>query len=222
MKALSIKEPYASMIYSGMKTIETRTWRTNYRGKLLLCASKKPHTNLSGNAFAIAEIIDCKPMTVEDEEKACCEIYPGAYSWVLDNVQKIKPFPVKGQLSFFEVDIETERLKTSEKIICITVTCRDHRGIEEERTSCIDLGSEIRITNYQGSKISYGNDFLKIGKCKIPIESHNTFGGSWCAEDFYLKKSDSIKLLKHLKKIKTWDLEDSTVEFEKYWTKKLI
>lgn len=213
MKALSIKEPYASMIYSGMKTIETRTWRTNYRGKLLLCASKKPHTNLSGNAFAIAEIIDCRPMTIGDEEKACCEIYPGAYSWMLDNVQKIKPFPVKGQLSLFEVDIE---------IFCITVTCRDYRGIEEEKTSFIDLGSEIRITNYQGSKISYDNDFLKIGKCKIPIESHNVFGGSWCAEDFYLKKSDLVKLLKHLKKIKTWDLEDSTVKFEKYWNEKLV
>ena len=89
MKALSIKEPYASMICSGMKTIETRTWRTNYRGKLLLCASKKPHTNLSGNAFAIAEIIDCRLMTIEDEEAACCEIYPGAYSWVLNNIQKV-------------------------------------------------------------------------------------------------------------------------------------
>lgn len=103
MKALSIKDPYASMIYSGMKTIETRTWRTNFRGKILLCASKKPHINLSGNAFAIAKIIDCRPMTKEDEGKACCELYD-AYSWILDDVQKIKLVPVKGQLGLFEVD----------------------------------------------------------------------------------------------------------------------
>ena len=107
-----------------------------------------------------------------------------------------------------------------EKVVCIVVSCRDYRGIEEDKTFCIDLGSEIRITNYQGSKISYGTDFLKIGKCKVPIESHNVYGGSWCAEDFHLKKSDLIKLLKHLKKIKTWDLEDSPTKFEKYWNEK--
>ena len=41
MKALSVKEPWASLIRSGKKTIETRTWNTNYRGKLLICTSQK-------------------------------------------------------------------------------------------------------------------------------------------------------------------------------------
>ena len=105
MKALSIKEPWASMILNGVKTIETRTWATKYRGKILLCASKNPPGGDSGNAFAIAEIIDCRDMTLSDENEACCEVYPNAKSWVLSNVRRIDPFPVKGQLGLFEVEI---------------------------------------------------------------------------------------------------------------------
>ncbi len=40
MKALSLWEPWASLIRTGAKTIETRSWPTNYRGKLLLCAGR--------------------------------------------------------------------------------------------------------------------------------------------------------------------------------------
>ena len=43
MKALSVKQPFAHFIERGMKTIETRTWATKYRGDILIHASKKPH-----------------------------------------------------------------------------------------------------------------------------------------------------------------------------------
>jgi hypothetical protein len=42
MKTLSIRQPYASLICRGIKTIENRTWDTTYRGKLLIHASGKP------------------------------------------------------------------------------------------------------------------------------------------------------------------------------------
>ena len=105
MKALSIKEPWASMIREGKKTIETRTWKTKYRGKILLCASKNPKSNISGYAFAIAELIDCLPMVKDDERFACCEVYPGAYSWFLKDIKGIEPFKIRGQLRLFEVEI---------------------------------------------------------------------------------------------------------------------
>jgi hypothetical protein len=103
MKALSIKEPWATLILRGEKTIETRVWKTDYRGKLLLCACKNPKSDISGYAFAWADLIDCRPMTTDDDEAACCEIYDGAYSWVLKNVHAIDKFPVKGMLKLFEV-----------------------------------------------------------------------------------------------------------------------
>ena len=39
MKVLSLIEPYATLIKNGVKTIETRSWKTNYRGKLYIHAS---------------------------------------------------------------------------------------------------------------------------------------------------------------------------------------
>jgi len=38
MHALSVKQSFASLIARGRKTKETRTWKTKYRGDLLICA----------------------------------------------------------------------------------------------------------------------------------------------------------------------------------------
>lgn len=40
-KVLSIKQPWSSLIVEGFKNIENRTWKTQYRGKLLIHASAK-------------------------------------------------------------------------------------------------------------------------------------------------------------------------------------
>lgn len=57
-----------------------------------------------GCAVAIAEVIDCRPMTKRDEVAAQCEVYPNAFAWVLANVRPITPFPVKGRLGLYEVE----------------------------------------------------------------------------------------------------------------------
>ncbi len=105
MKAICIKEPWVSMIVSGQKTIETRKWTTSYKGKLLICASKTPQSKLSGKAVAVVDLVDCRPMTKEDEKKACCELYEGANAWILENIQQITPVPIKGQLGLFDIQL---------------------------------------------------------------------------------------------------------------------
>jgi hypothetical protein len=40
MKAISLWEPWASLIRTRAKTYETRSWSTSYRGRLLICAAK--------------------------------------------------------------------------------------------------------------------------------------------------------------------------------------
>lgn len=46
MKALTIQQPWATLIMLGAKTIETRSWNTRYRGPLLIhAASGKPKLN---------------------------------------------------------------------------------------------------------------------------------------------------------------------------------
>lgn len=39
VKAISLWEPWASLMRTGAKTIETRSWPTRYRGPLLICAA---------------------------------------------------------------------------------------------------------------------------------------------------------------------------------------
>ena len=104
IKALSVKQPWANLIASGEKTIETRLWETDYRGPLLIVSSKQPKIEPAGFALAIVELVDCRPMTLDDESAAKCGAYPGAYSWVFSNIRRIEVFPVRGQLGLYDVD----------------------------------------------------------------------------------------------------------------------
>lgn len=56
MKALTVKQPWAGLIIAGGKDIENRTWRTSYRGRVLIHAAKTP--------VPYAEIRDCYPLPV--------------------------------------------------------------------------------------------------------------------------------------------------------------
>lgn len=106
MKALSVKQPWANMIASGEKTIETRTWATPYRGELIIVSSKQPKIAPAGYALAIATLIDCRVMTRSDERSACCRIYPKAHAWILSNIRRIKPVPLKGSLGIYDCPLE--------------------------------------------------------------------------------------------------------------------
>lgn len=116
MKAITLKQPWASWIARGIKTIETRTWATAYRGPLLICASKSPVVCRdadgtwkdfpAGVALAAATLEDCRPMTREDQAAARCEIYPRAQAWVLGRVHAFKaPWPVKGNRRLFNLEL---------------------------------------------------------------------------------------------------------------------
>lgn len=40
MKVITVKQPFASLIAAGIKEYEFRTWKSKYRGKLLIHAGK--------------------------------------------------------------------------------------------------------------------------------------------------------------------------------------
>ena len=130
IRALSVRQPWAALVADGPKSIETRTWCTQYRGDLLIVASKAkpdwsgvffdPDSSLAntrqyiftigrslrfGEAVAITRLVDCRRMTTQDEKRAMCRVYPHAQAWVLSDTRKIAPFPVKGQLGLFTVEI---------------------------------------------------------------------------------------------------------------------
>ena len=118
MKAISVKQPYAGWILQGVKKIETRTWITRFTNNqdILIVSSIRKHPDFAGRKFqhpdhnyygyalCVVKIVQCRPMTVKDEPAACCNMYPGAWSWVLSDVRRIQPFQIKGIERFFEVD----------------------------------------------------------------------------------------------------------------------
>ena len=117
LRALSWKEPFASLMLHGK--IETRTWSTNYRGRVLICASKAPYNMknrlaimgfsnhmkvknmglklFSGQAIAVGDLVDCRPMTRDDEAATFVKYKDGLYCHVYENVRAIEPIPIKGQ-----------------------------------------------------------------------------------------------------------------------------
>ena len=170
MKALSVKQPYTSLIAEGIKTIETRTWSTGYRGDLLICSSKKniPYTEdiwesfwqlypgrnpTVGKALCIVELVNVRPMTHEDSRKALCDYYD-AYSWVLSNPRKIIPFYVKGKLGLFNVDYDANNVTTR-------INNEEHPkqacSIKQACSMCNGFGMLQKLTN--------PNEFIECGFC---------------------------------------------------------
>lgn len=106
MKALVVKQPFADLISRGIKTIELRSWKTKYRGDILILASKSPKIDrlLSGCMICVVTLIDIRRGDMRDDKAACCEVYDDDWLWILDNPRKVKNKPTKGELKLFEID----------------------------------------------------------------------------------------------------------------------
>lgn len=127
MKVISIIEPWASLIKEGIKEIETRSWKTNYRGKIYIHASLKKVSKKDerinnlvslledkdfkyGHIIAEAELVDCiymdeqflKEIKENKQEYICGEYSLGRYAWKLSNIKVLdKPIPTKGNLGIW-------------------------------------------------------------------------------------------------------------------------
>lgn len=124
MKVITIKQPFATLIAEGLKEYEFRTWKTKYRGDILIHAGKGidkiamkryEHLNLDypkGCIIARATLSDC--MLIDEKMKQKLEkenslVYYGVlhssiehYGFKLDNVEKIKPIETNGQLGLWD------------------------------------------------------------------------------------------------------------------------
>ena len=126
MKAITIRQPWASLIVAGLKDVENRTWKTNYRGRVLIHAgaSKKEGWNLTesqnlfvakskspliktefedlpfGAILGSVEIVDC----VQNHPSVWAE--KGMWNWILRNPRMYdKPIEgVKGKLPLLEYE----------------------------------------------------------------------------------------------------------------------
>lgn len=105
-KGLSFKQPYANLILSGKKILETRSWKTEYRGSIVICVSKSPKIEPYGLAVGSFEIDSIEDMEFKHESDACISIYPKAKIWHMKNLVKYLKedyFQVNGSLGLFEI-----------------------------------------------------------------------------------------------------------------------
>lgn len=123
MKALSIRQPWAWFIVHGGKRVENRSWKTDYRGPVLIHASSwwqagevysdiisvrnivPPGLQLTlkdlqsqlGGIVGKARIVDC--VTASDSAW-----FSGPFGFVLEDVEPVPFYPCRGRLQLFEVD----------------------------------------------------------------------------------------------------------------------
>jgi hypothetical protein len=134
MRCLSVTQPWASLIAAGIKTIETRSWYTSYRGPLAIHATKKPYAGPwtrelmaataetcggitgypkklpLGAVVAIARLTDVTDaerlarLELGQEEIALGDYGPGRFAWILRDVVAIDPSPAVGHLGLWSWD----------------------------------------------------------------------------------------------------------------------
>lgn len=115
MKALSVRQPWASLIAVGLKTIEVRSRPWQYRGQLVICATAgqvtvegedgQPLDLPWGVAVGVCDIVGCRPLTMDDAKASMIDdLRPhlGKWAWVLANAREVAPVRVKGQLAPWE------------------------------------------------------------------------------------------------------------------------
>ncbi len=127
MKVLTIKQPWASLIMLGYKRFEFRSWRTNYRGELLIHAGQGidkdamkrlqkyiPKDMPKGKILGKVKLVDCVKMSPkfkfellnENKEIYTDSAFKENYGWQMEDIEVFeKPIEVKGHLSLWEFEI---------------------------------------------------------------------------------------------------------------------
>ena len=124
MKALTIRQPWATLIMQGVKRYEFRSWKTNFRGEVLIHAGKGidkeaverlkkylPEGKLPlGKILGKVNITDCVPMSEEfasmlskeNNDIYTTHSFSRNYGFKLEDVEVFDtPIDAKGQLGFW-------------------------------------------------------------------------------------------------------------------------
>ena len=109
MKVITLKQPWATLVAEGYKKYEFRTWKTNYRGEILIHAGKgidkegmKRVNKLNleypqSKILAKVTISDCIELNPEKNKEIINDnplVYGNkfdrtGYAWKLENIEKI-------------------------------------------------------------------------------------------------------------------------------------
>ena len=131
VKALSLKQPYAWLIANGYLLVDDRTWGTQYRGPMLIHASKglyeqyydyiKANTDIPlpskdkleyGGVVGIANLVLCCqpgniPAGISRQQRAHFGGLNQAYfGFLFEQARTLPLMPCPGKLGIFEIDLD--------------------------------------------------------------------------------------------------------------------
>jgi hypothetical protein len=119
VRAITLWQPWASLVAQGAKTVETRSWSTDYRGPLAIhAARRRPRpdetTHLRaltgaplplGAIIAVCELVDCVPTAARrswGQQARYGDFTPGRWAWILDRIEPLdEPVAAVGQQGFW-------------------------------------------------------------------------------------------------------------------------
>lgn len=120
MKTIVLRQPWASLVAEGKKTIELRTWSTKHRGPLLIVAGRGvDHADArrlgrikepAGVTLCIVDLVDVRAATRRDDPSACCEVSDDEFAWILSNPRPVKRVSIIGRLGLYEVELSDDEL----------------------------------------------------------------------------------------------------------------
>lgn len=133
MKAITLIQPWATLIILGEKKIETRSWSTNLRGEIVIHAGRKidksvfekpyyhevfqkygitPDNIITSSIIGKCKILDVKKTEdivniITEKERAFGNYEPERYGWILGDFEAIEPIKgVRGMLGLWNYNLE--------------------------------------------------------------------------------------------------------------------
>ncbi len=236
MKVLSLTEPFATLIHEKKKFIETRSWKTNYRGELYIHASmtKVSKSDLEnkelmslvddknmnfGYIICKCNLVDCIYMTKEYvesikrnnyQEYICGEYKEGRYAFVLENIIPLEnPIKAKGQLNIWNYYNEFEIITLMEKIEYgwIDKNNNKHYKLDQSFSSDYILQNPKEMIKNQ------------IGVCwdQVELERYYFKANDWNIKTYFIVYYNHDKL--HTHTFLTFEKNNLYYWFEHAWEK---
>lgn len=116
LPALTVRQPYASLLMTGAKRYETRSWRTHYRGDVAIHASARPvvpglPTRAVLGLARLVAVHRVEDLTLTDDERGRGDFTPGRFAWEFTDRRPLRTLvPCSGTLGLWPLSDDLARL----------------------------------------------------------------------------------------------------------------
>jgi hypothetical protein len=153
--ALSVKQPWAALLVSGLKSVEVRSWTTGVRGPLLIHAARVPDSRpegwaalpahlaplarLVGGIVGVGTLTECKPypdpaafLLDQARHWNAPEWYDprGLFGWCFTQLRPLPFLRLPGNVRLFRVEQTAEQLGLAAPVEPASVTRRRRQLIQ--------------------------------------------------------------------------------------------